>query len=219
MMNGLAGKKAFDMIGMKGGATLPTSIPMKPTDTPGLAVSTITPEFLSQLEQQAKLWDKNYEATVKYDSMAEMIKNSLLDIGDALSQGGDSWTDFGTKAANAIRTVILGLIAQGITAAITNTLAGPAGKLGPIGVGIAGLAGGLAAGLLGTLVPSFAGGGVVNGPTLAMVGDNPGKKEAIIPTEMWGNMGGGGRLYADISPRKLRVILDQDSRTSQRMGK
>lgn len=44
--------------------------------------------------------------------------------------------------------------------------------------------------LLGQMIPSFAQGGEVRGPTLAMIGDNPGKREMIVPSEMYGKMGG-----------------------------
>ena len=38
----------------------------------------------------------------------------------------------------------------------------------------------------------FAEGGVVEGPQLALVGDNPSGREAIIPEEVWGDKGGNG---------------------------
>lgn len=39
---------------------------------------------------------------------------------------------------------------------------------------------------------SFATGGTVFGPTLAMIGDNPGREEHIVPSEVLDKMGGGG---------------------------
>ncbi|ACU61362.1 hypothetical protein [Chitinophaga pinensis] len=63
-------------------------------------------------------------------------------------------------------------------------------------------------------VPSFATGGVVTEPTLAMVGDNPGRKEAIIPSELWDKIGGGGFGIAsiDFDYDKLRIRIDQSRR-------
>lgn len=41
-------------------------------------------------------------------------------------------------------------------------------------------------------IPLLAEGGIVTGPTLAMIGDNPSGKEAVIPLEKAGQMGFGG---------------------------
>jgi len=42
-------------------------------------------------------------------------------------------------------------------------------------------------------IPALAKGGIVTGPTLAMIGDNPSGKEAVIPLEKAGDMGFGGQ--------------------------
>lgn len=42
-------------------------------------------------------------------------------------------------------------------------------------------------------IPRLAQGGIVDGPTLAMIGDNPSGKEAVIPLEKAGEMGFGGK--------------------------
>jgi len=41
-------------------------------------------------------------------------------------------------------------------------------------------------------IPRLAEGGIVTGPTLAMIGDNPSGKEAVVPLEKAGEMGFGG---------------------------
>ena len=41
-------------------------------------------------------------------------------------------------------------------------------------------------------IPKLAEGGIVTGPTLAMIGDNPSGKEAVVPLEKAGEMGFGG---------------------------
>jgi hypothetical protein len=60
------------------------------------------------------------------------------------------------------------------------------------------LAAGIGAIAIGTVlknsVPSFATGGIVTKPTLAMIGDNPGRKEAVIPSELWPMLGGGNTV-------------------------
>jgi len=50
-------------------------------------------------------------------------------------------------------------------------------------------------------IPKFAKGGIVTGPTLAMIGDNPSGKEAVVPLEKAGEMGfgGGGPITININ--------------------
>lgn len=45
---------------------------------------------------------------------------------------------------------------------------------------------------IGQLLPALAEGGITNGPTIAVIGDNPSGKEAIVPLEKAGAMGFGG---------------------------
>ena len=116
------------------------------------------------------------------------------------------------RLGNAIRDSIKAFIAQGIAAVIANTLKGASGLLGILALPLAGLAGAGASLLFSSLVPSFAGGGIVDSPTLAMVGDNPGRKEAIIPSELWGKIGGGGYIAETrVSGRDLAIILRKQS--------
>jgi hypothetical protein len=69
-------------------------------------------------------------------------------------------------------------------------------------------------------VTRFASGGqTIDGPRLAIVGDNPSGREAIIPDEVWGGKGGGSvtviveldgrRIAKTIAPRmadEIRVV-------------
>jgi hypothetical protein len=68
-------------------------------------------------------------------------------------------------------------------------------------------------------IPAFAQGGMVTGPTLAMVGDNASGKEAIIPFEKMGafmNMMGGSNVNVNITGEfdgdALRLVLDKSSK-------
>lgn len=45
-------------------------------------------------------------------------------------------------------------------------------------------------------IPHLARGGVTNGPTLALIGDNPGGREAVVPLDRYPNALGGGNTYA-----------------------
>ena len=84
-----------------------------------------------------------------------------------------------------------------------------------IGGALLGGGGGLLSSLLGG-ISSFASGGIVTGPQLALVGDNPGRKEAIIPSEMFGQIGGGGNLEARISGNDLLILLNRANNSRNR---
>lgn len=73
------------------------------------------------------------------------------------------------------------------------------------------LAAGIAAVAVGSALksktPSFAtGGGIVGGPQLAMIGDNPGREEYVIPSEVLDKLGGGGARIV----RVVGVLRGQD---------
>lgn len=81
-------------------------------------------------------------------------------------------------------------------------------------------------GMTGFSIPKFAEGGITSGPTLAMVGDNPSGKEAIIPLEkmgqifggMQGGGTGGGRLTATVSGTDLKFVLDRTNQDFNRFN-
>lgn len=147
--------------------------------------------------------DAAYEKTM-------LLAGALQGIGNELAQGAETWQDFGESALNALRQVVSGLIAKGIASQIEKAMSTlPVG----IGVGVGALVGGLAAGVFNTAlnqIPSFAGGGEVTKPTLALIGDNPGRREMVIPSEQYGRMG-GGRLTTEVSGRNLKIILDREN--------
>jgi len=79
---------------------------------------------------------------------------------------------------------------------------------------------GLAKGFLGG-VGSFASGGVALGPQLAVIGDNPGRKEAIIPSELFGKIGGGdsgGNVEFTIHGNVLKGVLKRQDQLDKRVG-
>ena len=60
---------------------------------------------------------------------------------------------------------------------------------------------------------SYASGGITTGPQLAMVGDNPSGREAIIPLERWGEvMGGGGGGDVSIVIHSPQPVASQKRR-------
>nr|BDD47699.1 hypothetical protein 1 [bacterium] len=161
------------------------------------------------------------EMNDQLDAMAEKLARNQYAfqslgnaIGAALGEGIKQGEDFEKTMTNVARQVISTFIAEGVAAIIKNTLEGPTGALGPLAIPIAAAAGGLAAGLFNSLVPSFAEGGYVSKPTLAMVGDNPsGRGEYIIPYE---KMNMGGTLKTKVSGRDLWIILDRENQFRDR---
>jgi hypothetical protein len=169
--------------------------------------TTIDIDYSQQVEQVDKL----------ADSMDNLNK-SAYDMGQSIMQAGidseGSMKSFGKTTLNIIRKTISALIAQGIAGLISKTLGGPTGALGPLAVPIAMGAGGLAAALFNSAIPSFAGGGMVSSPTIAMIGDaKDGRPEYVLNSGQMDNMtrNRGGVLTAMVSGRDLKFILDQEN--------
>ena len=111
--------------------------------------------------------------------------------------------------------------ARGIAAAVAAGAGIPfPGNLAAIATGITSVLGGIAQAKSAlSSAPAFAQGGMVTGPTLAMVGDNASGKEAIIPFEKMGafmNMMGGSNVNVNITGEfdgdALRLVLDKSSK-------
>jgi len=111
--------------------------------------------------------------------------------------------------------------ARGIASAVAAGAGIPfPGNLAAIATGITSVLGGIAQAKSAlSSAPAFAQGGMVTGPTLAMVGDNASGKEAIIPFEKMGafmNMMGGSNVNVNITGEfdgdALRLVLDKSSK-------
>lgn len=133
---------------------------------------------------------------------------------------------FGVAALETIRKVIGALIKEGVVAAVSKALQNPAIAINPLLIpGIAAGAGALAQGAFSAVLnsvktPKLAKGGLAFGPTMAVVGDNPGARanpEVIAPLSALTGMlegalgGGGGQLTARISGEDLLILLDRAS--------
>ena len=120
-------------------------------------------------------------------------------MGQNLAQGADSFEEYGKTAKGVIRDVIGALISQGVMMAVTSALKGAmqTGLWWTIPI-IAGAAAGLARTAFNTLVPAFADGGLVTGPTLGLVGEGMGTSaanpEVIAPLDKLKDMMGPNRV-------------------------
>lgn len=125
------------------------------------------PEVLSKSQQAAKgFFDQMVSGAAASEEGVESLHKTVL---------------------NAARSEIKAQLALAVGEAIKNAMKTSGNPILGLILGGVGAAGVTA--LFNTLVPSFAQGGITNGPTLAMVGDNPSGKELMIPSEMWGKMG------------------------------
>lgn len=154
------------------------------------------------------------------ESGAENATASIADgIGKAIAGGGISAVFSGFVDALAGLGEALGkqLIAQGIAIeAFKSSLSNLQG-VGAIAAGAALIAASSAfRGIAKGGLASFAtGGGVIGGPQLAMIGDNPGREEYVIPSEVLDKMGGaGGTLMHRFGVNEFIIWLDRGRRNA-----
>ena len=147
----------------------------------------------------------------------EVMVNTIGQAVSAAISGAQSF-------AESARQIIKALISQGIAAVIANSLKEASGFLGPLALPIAAAAGAGASALFDRLIPSFATGGVAYGPQLAMIGDNPGRREYIIPSEIMDKIGpaGGGtvdvNVHGVISGRNLELVQEKNTYRNARVS-
>ena len=166
--------------------------------------------YLDMLESMAQQTEsKTVALATIWADFADNVKRSWQTVGEqlaaSLSQGSESFKEFATNAKNQIRSVIKGLIAEGVSAAIANALKSSAITPWMIPV-VAGAAAGLANSAFSSLIPEFAQGGLVSGATLGLIGEGSGTSisnpEVIAPLDKLKNMIGGdmrvtGRLVGN----------------------
>ena len=135
------------------------------------------------------------------EEMEAGIASVVTKIGDNLAQGAESFKEYGETVKQIAREEIGALISIGIAAAIKNAMEGMAAFPGsafliPI---IAGAAAGLARTAFNSLIPEFAEGGLVTGPTTALIGEGSGTSisnpEVVAPlNKLKQYMGGGSNV-------------------------
>lgn len=143
-------------------------------------------------------------AKIKLQELANDINQSIQSLATDIAGGlGDAigGVFLGGSFQNAIKSFagVFGTYLQNlgkqiiIYSGVLKGLQVSISSLNPTVALVAGTAALIAGGALkayASKVPSFATGGVVTEPTLAMIGDNPGRKEAVIPSELWPYLGG-----------------------------
>jgi tape measure domain-containing protein len=137
----------------------------------------------------------NEEALLRVQAQMETAAAAGQAVGDAIFQasadGAASLGDLAKAGANAARQFIAQQIAMGIAAQVRSALG-----TGLAGLILAPIAGAAAGALFNKLIPKFAEGGIVTGPTYGLVGEAG--PEVIFPLsdlkKFMGSNGGGGAV-------------------------
>jgi len=149
-----------------------------------------------------------------FASVSDGLEKMGEELGANLQSGAEDFHLFGEKVKESIRGVIKGLIGEGVAAAIRNALATTAITPWMIPI-VAGAAAGLATTAFNQLVPAFAQGGLVTGPTLGLIGEGSGTSafnpEVVSPLDkLMGMMGGGSvDVHGRIKGENIVLVSDK----------
>jgi len=145
-------------------------------------------------ENMTSLMDGLGEKAFEVGNAFELFKDQVT---QGLGESEAGLKDFVKETGNAARKVIRIWIAQSVAKVVSNALAKTPLPF-PLNIAFGAVAGGAAAALFNSIVPSFAGGGFVPQPTLAMVGDAPGGEFVFNQSQMKSMFSGKQELTARI---------------------
>jgi len=166
------------------------------------------------------------------DTIAMVLGGTINNLGYAfieMARGGAiAWGELAVNMLQSIQSILNGLLAQALGDIIVSAL-NPAHPANWTTLGAAGLAA-AAVGLTAVTamfagIPAFADGGIVGGPTMALVGEYPGASsnpEVIAPLsklkDIIGNAGGfGGEVEFKIKGTELVGVLSNYNRKQNRI--
>ena len=195
---------------------IPITIEPLPAATNTAAIAGIMAGIKDNFKPQLDKFTKDLNLLIN-DSLKEGFVNLGTGIGEAISGGGlssilkafvDTIANFGVKLGTQ-------LIAQGVAIEAFNKSLQSLSGITAIVAGVALIAASTAfKNLAGGGVHKYATGGIAEGTQLAIIGDNPGRKEAVIPSELWGKMGGSGDINVEtrISANDLLILIKRAER-------
>lgn len=217
------------------GYTAPKGIPSKIAVDPGMDIDALADQEFEGFDiaepidgsaEALERFKKKMENTAALaQSAASSISQAFSAMGQSLfgdlQQSDNAFQRFVGNIGSGIVEIIGMLLANAVSNAIlSGTQAGVAtGPAAPFTTPmfIATAVGAVMSAF--SSIPAFAQGGMVTGPTLAMVGDNASGKEAIIPFEKMGafmNMMGGSNVNVNITGEfdgdALRLVLDKSNK-------
>lgn len=181
----------------------------------------LTDQFRPILDDLTKQLNKTIE-----EALEGLTFNVADALGSALVTGdfANVAKAFASSIGSFMQSTGRALIEQGIALeAFKNALKSLSG-VQAIAAGVALVAAGAAfKATVSKGIPAFATGGITNGPMLALVGDNPGGREAIVPSQDWREAFGGQRqeggfvAEARFSRGDLLLLVKQALREEGRM--
>jgi TP901 family phage tail tape measure protein len=152
-------------------------------------------------------------------ALGEAVGNAIF---QASADGAASLADLAKAGANAARSFIAQQIAMGVAAQVRSALG-----TGLAGLLLAPIAGGAAAALFNRLIPKFADGGIISGPTFGLMGEYPGAStnpEVVAPLSKLKGMlqdagGGAVAVYGRLSGADILISSERsDTRRALRRG-
>ena len=179
-------------------------------------------------------WFTDDAVVARADANVTKVANTMQMLGEQMQQVGGAFSDAFSSAFDVIlengdnmkeQLTNIGrqLMQNLIKIAIGNAIAAAFSPLSADNAVTGGLAGvaksSLLQGLIPSMMPKLARGGLAFGPTMAMVGDNVGAKvdpEVIAPLSKLQGMMGGGQLQGRISGRDILLTSSRDRNRSRR---
>jgi hypothetical protein len=137
--------------------------------------------------EASKEWVKTLALFANVEDPFALLADSSERLSGTLMEGANSFKEYAGVVVGGIKKVIGALLAESVATSIAAALksakfAGPAGVfLIPV---LAALGAGLARTAFNSLIPKFAEGGLISGPTIGVMGEYPGAKtdpELIAP--------------------------------------
>lgn len=172
----------------------------------------------------ANVQESNDKTATSYRSLGEAMGSTISSgIADAIR--GEK--EMGAILRDIGRQLLATLLSETIGLAIRNSFQ-TAGSSGPaaaiVGPALAATAVSTVSGLFND-IPALATGGITTGPTLALIGDNPGGKEAVIPLNRLERMMAGSAqdvnvtIHGRLQGSDLLVAGDRAKRLTRRLGR
>lgn len=184
-----------------------------------------TDKFKELNDLMTKLRGEIGETKITQDTLNESFDVGATvgqTIGQIVSAGFDSMTNSGESFGEAVKSIFVNLIKGALSTAIANAITAAFSPASPDNIATGGAAAPIKAAKLKAIVaamfagiPKFNQGGMTLGPQLALIGDNPSGREAVIPFERMGaflQMAGAGSNNVNVTG-KIRgqdIVLSQE---------
>ena len=199
----------FELGGGSGGGGKPTTKTDKPEKQTG-GFGMFGKDFITdQLAAQESMEGTASVMEILADTFG-ITKKVLMEYSQqakqTLMQGASSFEEYGKVVKNTIRDIIGALIAEGVATAVTKALSSIPPFPGSVFLipALAGAAAGLARTALNSLIPSFADGGIISGPTVGLMGEYAGANtnpEIVAPLDKLKSLMGGGVQQVEVFGR------------------